>query len=183
MRMLKNQNDKPWLCSGDFNEILHSWEKEGGVPRQQIHMDRFKQALEFCELDDLGFAGDAFTWRNNNHDPAKYIRERLDRAVASVSSRQRFPAYKVTNGDPRHSDHRPIIIETDGAERVRRGSSKGLTPRFEAQWFEEENCKEIIRNAWELQVNQRNQLVEGAVKEVLGELVSWSKNILEDLEK
>jgi hypothetical protein len=66
---------------------------------------------------------------------------------------------------------------------VRRGSSKGLTPRFEAQWFEEENCKEIIRNAWELQVNQRNQLVEGAVKEVLGELVSWSKNILEDLEK
>jgi hypothetical protein len=106
------------------------------VPRQQIHMDWFKEALEYCELDDLRFAGDAFTWRNNHHDPTKYIHERLDRAVASSAWQNRFPAYKVTNGDPRHSDHRPIIIKTHGAESVkRRGPARGMPPRFEAQWF------------------------------------------------
>jgi hypothetical protein len=29
LRTLKHQSDKPWLCAGDFNEILYAWEKEG----------------------------------------------------------------------------------------------------------------------------------------------------------
>jgi hypothetical protein len=80
---LKHQSNKPWLYAGDFNEILHSWEKEGRVPRAQCFMDMFKEALEYCELGGLGFVGDAFTWRNHSHDANKYIQERLDRAVAS----------------------------------------------------------------------------------------------------
>lgn len=32
LRTLKHQNNKPWLCAGDFNEVLFSWEKEGGCP-------------------------------------------------------------------------------------------------------------------------------------------------------
>jgi hypothetical protein len=114
LRTLKNQNNRPWLCIVDFNETLHAWEKEGGVPKPQWRMDRFREALEFCELDDLGFNGDTFTWRNNSHSAENYIKERLDRAVASEGWRQRFPAFKVTNGDPRHSDHRPVIVDTIG---------------------------------------------------------------------
>lgn len=76
-------------------------------------MDRFKEALEECGLSDLGFTGDPFTWRNNSHTSEQYIRERLDRAVADGNWRARFPAFKVTNRDPRHSDHRPVILETE----------------------------------------------------------------------
>uniref|UniRef100_A0A8R7V1I6 Endonuclease/exonuclease/phosphatase domain-containing protein n=1 Tax=Triticum urartu TaxID=4572 RepID=A0A8R7V1I6_TRIUA len=83
-------------------------------------MDNFKEALEYCELGDLGFAGDAFTWRNNSHTAWKYIKERLDHVVATQDWCIRFPAYRVVNGDPRHSDHRPIIIDTAGAAAVRR---------------------------------------------------------------
>jgi exonuclease III len=48
----------PWLCAGDFNEVLFHHEKEGGVPRAQSCLDRFKASLERCELHDLGFIGE-----------------------------------------------------------------------------------------------------------------------------
>ena len=41
---------KPWLCAGDFNEVLFSHEKEGGTPRSQRCMDNFRETLEACIL-------------------------------------------------------------------------------------------------------------------------------------
>lgn len=62
LRDLHGLRSMPWLCAGDFNEILHHHEKEGGVPRSQTCLDRFKEALEDCELLDLGFTSDIFMW-------------------------------------------------------------------------------------------------------------------------
>ena len=102
-----------WMCAGDFNEILFVHEKEGGRQKPQSCLDRFKLALEDCDLSDLGFEGDCFTWRNHSHIEDDYIRERLDRAVANDAWRGMFPGLRVINGDPRHSDHRPVIILTE----------------------------------------------------------------------
>jgi hypothetical protein len=56
LRKLHGENAAglPWLCAGDFNEILFHHEKEGGVPRSQACLNRFKEALEWCDLTDLG---------------------------------------------------------------------------------------------------------------------------------
>lgn len=183
LKNLKHQNDKPWLCAGDFNEVLHSWEKEGGVPRSQVCMDRFKHALEVCELGDLGFVGDTFTWRNNSHTAENYIQERLDRAVASQAWRNRFTAYRVTNGDPHHSDHRPVIIDTAGVTAIRHGPGSTVSPRFEAGWLEEEGCIDIVKNCWEKETRVEGKKVAGAVQGVMKVMVDWSRNILGDLEK
>jgi hypothetical protein len=63
LHTLEGQSDLPWLCMGDFNEILFAHEKEGGPTRAQGCMDAFRRALEDANLEDLGFVGDAFTWR------------------------------------------------------------------------------------------------------------------------
>ena len=89
------EDNLPWLCCGDFNEILFNYEKEGGPPRVQRCMEDFRKALEDCDLHDLGFTGDPFTWRNNHHVAASYKRERLDRAVAISAWRNNFPLVKV----------------------------------------------------------------------------------------
>lgn len=102
----------PWLCAGNFNEILFSHEKEGGRDRIQQSMDMFREALEHCCLRDLGYEGDTFTWRNHNHVAENYIKERLDRAVANHQWRARYPTSRVINRDPRDSDHRLVIICT-----------------------------------------------------------------------
>ncbi|XP_066316587.1 uncharacterized protein [Miscanthus floridulus] len=119
MEWLREQDDDhlTWLCAGDFNEILFHHEKEG-VPRSQSYMDRFKGALEGCELDDHGFSWDIFTWRNKHMKGEKHISERLDRAVANAGWRVMFPLIHVKNGDPYHSDHRPVVVL---AEMVQRG--------------------------------------------------------------
>ena len=102
MEWLKDKDNEqmPRLCAGDFNEILYHHEKEGGVPRTQYCLDRFKGALEVCELDDLGFSGDIFTWRNKQTTGDTHIRERLDRAVANAGWRMKFLPMLVKNGDP-----------------------------------------------------------------------------------
>lgn len=126
MRDLHGLRVMPWLRAADFNKILHHHEKEGGVPRAQSCLDSFKHTLEDCDLSDLGFTGDVFTWRNHHHNSEDYIKERLDRAVANGEWRARFPCVSVHNGDPYHSDHRPVIISTEKAERRRGGMGEKL---------------------------------------------------------
>lgn len=145
-------------------------------------MDRFKGALEECELMDLGFTGDPFTWRNNNHRSERYIRERLDRAVANAERRAHFCDVRVKNGNHYHSDHRPVVI-TVGEEVVGERVWGGQQFCFEAEWVKEEQCAPIMENAWKCCIEGRAGSVKEAVGVVAKELHDWSRNILGDLEK
>jgi hypothetical protein len=96
-----------------FSEILSNTEKLGGVPRLQSYMDGFRNSLQVCELADLGFEGDPFTWRNHSKNVGTYICERLDRATATTEWCAMFPNFRVVHGDPYHSDHRPVIVHLE----------------------------------------------------------------------
>jgi hypothetical protein len=47
-------------------------------------MESFRRVLKDCDLHDLGYVGDAFTWRYNHH-VGSYTRECLDRALANMA--------------------------------------------------------------------------------------------------
>ena len=61
MRHLHARGTLPWLCLGDFNEILYSDEKRGGNPRQVTPMVAFQHTLLHYGLVGLGFRGYQFT--------------------------------------------------------------------------------------------------------------------------
>jgi hypothetical protein len=127
--------------------------------------------------------GDPFTWRNNHHVVGSYIRERLDRAVANNTWRNNFPLVKVTNGDPRHSDHRPVIVDVGDRDFRRSGSSMKVLKKFEARWLEEEECSKIVEQAWKVAMEKGKTCVMDLQGEVLEELWVWDKDVLGELER
>ncbi|XP_028101030.1 uncharacterized protein LOC114300341 [Camellia sinensis] len=76
----------PLLCIGDFNEIRASGEKQGGVECCMSQLQFFVELLSDYALMDLEFNGALYTWSNNQLGEDN-IRERLDRAVATVDWR------------------------------------------------------------------------------------------------
>ena len=143
----------------------------------------FRKALEDCDLHDLGITGDPFTWRNNHHVAASYIRKRLARAVANSTWRNNSPLVKVINGDPRHSDHRPVIVDVGDRDFRRSGSSMKVLKKFEARWLEEEECSKIVEQTWKVAMKNGKTCVRDLQGAVLEELWVWDKDVLGELER
>uniref|UniRef100_A0A2N9HAL6 Reverse transcriptase domain-containing protein n=1 Tax=Fagus sylvatica TaxID=28930 RepID=A0A2N9HAL6_FAGSY len=53
LKSLGNQNSLPWVCVGDFNEIVSRSEKEGGSLRPEWQMRNFRDALADARLSSL----------------------------------------------------------------------------------------------------------------------------------
>lgn len=75
--------DGPWCCMGDFNAILHSSEKQSKYSPPYKQMDDYRNVLDDCRLEDLGFASYPFTW-NNKRLGLENPWERLDRPKANT---------------------------------------------------------------------------------------------------
>ncbi|KAL5570777.1 hypothetical protein UlMin_020374 [Ulmus minor] len=109
MKRLGDSSSLPWLCGGDLNEILFGHEKQGGAERAQYLMSHFREAINYCELADLGFRGPKFTWKRGNG--AGLVQERLDRMLGNSRWLDLFPNSLVHHLNLRGSDHRPLLVE------------------------------------------------------------------------
>ncbi|KAG2671199.1 hypothetical protein I3760_14G122900 [Carya illinoinensis] len=72
LRLLRPDSNCPWLCMGDFNELLSNEEKYGAADKPFFQIERFREALGECELSDLGFISLRFTWSKKREGRAKY---------------------------------------------------------------------------------------------------------------
>ena len=61
LRALKSRPEKPWLCYGDFNEIIKQDEKLRGARRPYNQMQQFREVIYECGFMDLGFKGFKYT--------------------------------------------------------------------------------------------------------------------------
>ncbi|XP_059451054.1 uncharacterized protein LOC132181841 [Corylus avellana] len=134
LKILARFSPLPWVCIGDFNEILFPSEKWGGNTRSRRLMWDFQQALEECDLTDLGFLGPKYTW-NNGREEEDFIKERLDRGVANHEWRDLFPNAELRVEFALGSDHLPVFLCLKG-EIGRR--NKVPIFRYEASWALEE---------------------------------------------
>ena len=142
LKELNNRFSVPWLCGGDFNEILKSHEKLGGRLRPYGQMQNFREILDECGLLDLGFVGNKFTWSKTYPDGG-VVWEKLDRAVSSASWYDLFLATKVKTLVGVSFDHSPFLLLLEGI------ISKPHRPwQFEQMWLEKQGCHDTVKGAW-----------------------------------
>ena len=160
---------------GDFNEIVYNSEKEGGRPRTQRQLQAFHDVLSDCELNDMGFTGDLYTWRRG------HIRERLDRAVTNTIWSSLFPYSTVINSEMTRSDHQPIVMDTQYLAPVQ---GRRSTKHFEARWLQEDTVEEMIKAAWaRARVRGEAPTLSEKVRDVHEELHKWDKEVLKKPKK
>ncbi|XP_065629326.1 uncharacterized protein LOC136067422 [Quercus suber] len=143
---LKSFIDGPWLCIGDFNAFLSSFEKLSKHPPQHGQVAAFKEALDLCQLEDLGFRGYHFTWNNKQLGDAN-TRVRLDRVVATKEWREKFQLSSITHLSSHASNHLPIIPQTKSFSLNR--FMKDRKFKFKEFWFILDDCEAMIRVAWD----------------------------------
>ncbi|KAH6786600.1 hypothetical protein C2S52_006152 [Perilla frutescens var. hirtella] len=123
MRSLALSDYGKWLCMGDFNEILYHHEKREGVLREDNKLMAFRDVLNECGLEDLGFSGCCYTWSNGQEGPLN-IQERLDRAISNLAWIEAHPNFNVEHLVRIQSDHNPLYLD-------QRRQAKARPYRFE----------------------------------------------------
>ncbi|CAH9084787.1 unnamed protein product [Cuscuta epithymum] len=128
---------------GDFNDMLHLNEKRGRVEHPQWLINGFREVVRECDLVDIPLQGRQFTWwKSLGTEDA--IEERLDRAMGNNGWLDMFPLCRLTNLVTSHSDHSPILLETEAQTYIfHRRQFK-----FENSWLTEQELNQVVERGW-----------------------------------
>ncbi|XP_075654720.1 uncharacterized protein LOC142624873 [Castanea sativa] len=183
LRRLNQQSSLPWLCAGDFNEIVKKSVKVRGRVKPQGQMQLFREVLDECGFMDIGFKGSPFTW-SKHYSSGVSIWEWLDLAVVSYDWFVRYPRTRVNHVDSTTSDHKLLCIEHAELDLL----PKKKLFRFEEMWLGDKGCGETVEGVWQVCYEEVDSTRVIKKVEKCGQaLTDWSRecfgNIWTELEK
>lgn len=116
LRHLNHHPNVPWVCVGDFNEIVSQEEKVEGAQRPHNPMQLFRDVINECGFMDLGFSGLRFTWSKHFRDDHS-IWEKLNRGLANNSFFfLLFPSLRINHLRCDTSYHVLILLYPSGID-------------------------------------------------------------------
>ncbi|KAF4383802.1 hypothetical protein F8388_023494 [Cannabis sativa] len=172
----------PILIIGDLNGTLQDSEcinyaNNGNSSRYAFD---FRRMVNRTGLIDLGFDGPGYTWsRGNVRSPGagSLKRARLDRGLASTDWRILFPAAIVNHLSSSVSDHRPIILDTNGGVMC-----KGRLFKYENMWARDPRCFWVVKEAWMKRLHSNPMInFHRKTKNTGRRLKHWNKTQFKDL--
>jgi len=139
---IKPNSSWPWICMGDFNEILYVWEKVGKKEADNSRIAAFRNMINDLSLMDMDSHGCAYTWANNR-DGKDLVKKRLDRALCTLEWRITFSEAEVQALPAIGSDHSPLILRLYPGKTKTKRSFK-----MEVFWTEHEEYYELMQQTW-----------------------------------
>ena len=154
LRSLNSRPERPWLCCGDFNDIIIQDERLGGATRSHNQMQQFRDVIDECGFMDLGFEGPKYTW-SRHFEIGNSIQERLNRCLATNSWFLKFPGSKVYHLRCNSSNHNPLHIVFSGLDpHIRKKYINlrrfGYQTRGVKKWFKQHGLVLVILGLREL---------------------------------
>lgn len=140
---MARENSLPWLCIGDFNDLLSPEDKKGRVPHPNWLFTGFRDAILACNLSDIDLEGHKYTWCRSN-GASEVVEERLDRAMGTPSWHAKYPNAKLKNLVAAVSDRNPIVLDTNPVIYHRRPRPF----RFENKWIKEPDIQNVVDRSW-----------------------------------
>jgi hypothetical protein len=165
----------PWLILGDFNLIKEARDKNNSnIDRRW--MNKFKAALNSSNLLELPLIGRKYTWSNEQERPTLV---RLDRAFCSTDWEMRFPGAKLLPQSTGIYDHCPLLLVDEEITKT------GRRFRYEGFWECFSGFKEVVAQAWNMDVGNRSPIAAFDLKlrRTKQALKLWSKNHVGDIQK
>ena len=176
---LNLQFNLPWLCFGDFNEIISGDEKRGGALRPQRQMDAFRNIINKCGFKDLGYLGFDFTWCNQQEGSDR-IYLRLDRAFATLDWIEHFSNVRVQHLDETTLDHCPLLL-ADSVSSQKCGKHRFF---FEAIWTRRADYKELMKEVWNSNtVSHDPSSLSAGLKVCADRLAKWGSSVFWQIPK
>lgn len=158
----------PWVMLGDFNEILSSNEKFGGLLVNVSRALKFKCSLDTCGMLDLGFHGPKLTW-TNRREFRTFIQERIDRGFVNVAWRMLYLEAQIHHLTKIHSDHNPILLSLEKDQDIK-------LPRpfwFQPMWLSHPTFPDLVKSIW----SNSSGTIMDKIKDFTITVKDWNKNI------
>jgi hypothetical protein len=140
--------DLPWLCIGDFNEVLSAEEHFGGNQRDNWQIAQFQDVVADCGFSDLGFSGLPYTW-DNRQEADRNVMVRLDWALGDPKFIECFGGTNVVHVPTVFSNHSALLVEVK--EDAHRGSrQRKVRPfHYENMWQRHEAYTDFVNQSWD----------------------------------
>ena len=151
-----------WCIGGDFNSVL-TLEDTRGSPNLAQDTRRYNDRIRNCELKDLGYSGQPFTWQRSN------IRRRLDRMFSNSLWLNMFTEACVIHLPKLKSDHVPILLKLNHNQE----SLIGCHPfRFLAPWIVHDDYNNMVTSCW-----RRNEDLLKNIATFTDQAKGWNKEV------
>lgn len=142
----------PWICFGDFNEILNPNEKMGGNDKNLSMVAEFRDAVRECKLVNIECRGYPFTWSNRRFG-LHFVEEKLNRFFGSKEWEAGLTELVAYNLDTWCSDHTPIMLKVQTRIRgVKFHRRRRCRLHYKDMWSPYDDCKRIVKKEWETKV-------------------------------
>jgi hypothetical protein len=143
-----NQFSQKWLLFGDFNIITCQEEKMGGNTIDYNIIDLFRNTLNNCALQDLGYTGEIFTWTNRQEEN-QHIKARLDRFLANDEWMASFPRHQNSHLVRYGSDHYPMLLDFSDFPAGTHNQHQQKIKKYEIVWTRHKDHHLIVKKAWQ----------------------------------